>query len=438
MRSFVTADTSLGRSLRKAIALASASMKVLKSRMRPGLESQASDDTAIRFGAATLKPSISILIPTRERYSTLGAAIRTALDQDYSALEVIVSDNASADATSETVSAFKDPRLTYVRAPKRLSMCDNFELALSRASGDYVIYIGDDDGLMPGACARLASIFNTHPSEAYYWPVHDYRWPSLEEPPAIMRCRTAGHPRTIDLVQRARRVVGQGGWGWTSLPKPYHNAISRELLGRLARKTGRVFHSTQHDVFLSFALPAFTRTAVDAGESLVINGSSDASLGRNAMAAVVNNDTSPDVATFVQECGEYQIDQHLWPGLPLALRMIADAITLAISMFPEIYQGLKFNHDAFLAAWTVRRPWRDIPRFASSIIARRAEIRQIQEFSSLSYLAYAGKFKAKMGLDRLAGRTPAVSRQGPCDVWECAQLLATGVKPRSQEGPQRD
>jgi glycosyltransferase involved in cell wall biosynthesis len=84
------------------------------------------------------KPSITIIIPTRERHETLGASIRTCVEQDYADLEILVSDNASEDSTKDTVSRFKDPRLRYIRAPKRLSMTENFCFGLEHARGTYM------------------------------------------------------------------------------------------------------------------------------------------------------------------------------------------------------------------------------------------------------------------------------------------------------------
>ena len=95
------------------------------------------------------KPFISVIIPTRERADTLLFAIKTAFDQNSDDYEVIVSDNFSQDNTKEVVESFSDPRLVYVNSGRRLSMCDNYEFGLEHARGEYIIFIGDDDAIMP-------------------------------------------------------------------------------------------------------------------------------------------------------------------------------------------------------------------------------------------------------------------------------------------------
>ncbi|HXM76782.1 MAG TPA: glycosyltransferase, partial [Thermoanaerobaculia bacterium] len=57
------------------------------------------------------EPLISVVIPTRERAAKLRYTLQTVLSQPGDDFEVVVSDNASEDATAETVSSFRDSRL---------------------------------------------------------------------------------------------------------------------------------------------------------------------------------------------------------------------------------------------------------------------------------------------------------------------------------------
>ena len=100
----------------------------------------------------------TVIIPTRERPDTLKWALKTCTTQDYDNFEVIVSDNFSQDETRRVVEDAKDPRVRYLNTGKRISMTANFEFGLSHATGDYVCFIGDDDGLLPNALAELAQL----------------------------------------------------------------------------------------------------------------------------------------------------------------------------------------------------------------------------------------------------------------------------------------
>src|SRR3546814_19204795 len=64
----------------------------------------------------------------------------------YDEIERIVSDTSEVDPWT---SAAPHPRLKVVRPGTGISVVDNFNTALSHATGDYVCFIGDDDLIAP-------------------------------------------------------------------------------------------------------------------------------------------------------------------------------------------------------------------------------------------------------------------------------------------------
>src|SRR5262245_26841258 len=93
-------------------------------------------------------PRFSIVIPTRDRASTLPFTLRTCLAQEFDDCEIVVADNHSAPPTREVVDSFSDRRIRYVRTPAPLAMSDSWDFAVSQATGEYVLLIGSDDGLL--------------------------------------------------------------------------------------------------------------------------------------------------------------------------------------------------------------------------------------------------------------------------------------------------
>ena len=152
----------------------------------------------------TSKILISLIIPTRERVETLPFAIKTALDQKSCNYEVLVSDNFSADNTKEVVQSFNDSRLIYINTGKRLSMCDNFEFALEHARGKYVIFIGDDDGVMPGAIDKLETTIQSKPSSVYCWPKPIYLWPKNDKSAVVWSLPSVSYTH---LTLPTKRIV---------------------------------------------------------------------------------------------------------------------------------------------------------------------------------------------------------------------------------------
>ena len=89
----------------------------------------------------------TIAIPTFNRLDTLPQAVASALAQDYAALEVVICDNASTDGTENycRTLAAADGRVRYVRHAENIGALGNFEAALAAASGEYFMWLADDD-----------------------------------------------------------------------------------------------------------------------------------------------------------------------------------------------------------------------------------------------------------------------------------------------------
>jgi hypothetical protein len=90
---------------------------------------------------------VSIGIPTFNRAAMLDRAIASVLAQDHAAVELIVSDNASSDDTEKICLAWakRDPRMKYVRQPVNLGPTANFAACLAAATGDFFMWLSDDD-----------------------------------------------------------------------------------------------------------------------------------------------------------------------------------------------------------------------------------------------------------------------------------------------------
>lgn len=104
----------------------------------------------------------SILIPTRDRLEYLRFAIQSVLDQDFDDWEIVVADNCSTDDVPAYVQRLNEPRITCVRSDRPLPVTDNWNRALERSSGKYVVMLGDDDCLMPGYLRALDRLAREH------------------------------------------------------------------------------------------------------------------------------------------------------------------------------------------------------------------------------------------------------------------------------------
>ncbi len=99
---------------------------------------------------------VTIGLPVRNGERYLSDAVRSVLAQSYGRLELVISDNASDDATEEICRQFAraDARVRYCRQPQNIGLVDNFNAVLHMARGACFTWLGDDDWLTPTYVSR--------------------------------------------------------------------------------------------------------------------------------------------------------------------------------------------------------------------------------------------------------------------------------------------
>ena len=91
-------------------------------------------------------PLVTIGIPTYNRADGyLKDAIKSAMIQTYQNIEIVVSDNCSADNTEAFIKSLDEPRIRYHRHAENIGANNNFNYCLKMAKGDYFLLLHDDD-----------------------------------------------------------------------------------------------------------------------------------------------------------------------------------------------------------------------------------------------------------------------------------------------------
>lgn len=90
-------------------------------------------------------PLVSVIIPTHNRYNLVLTAVRSALQQTYSNIEVIVVDDGSTDDTQSVIAILKDPRLQYLRNEPAIGAAGARNAGIMAAKGELIAFLDDDD-----------------------------------------------------------------------------------------------------------------------------------------------------------------------------------------------------------------------------------------------------------------------------------------------------
>lgn len=100
-------------------------------------------------------PLVSVVIPTFNRKYLILRALKSVAQQSYSAIEVIVVDDASTDGTVDALKDREFPMaVRIVRLPVNRGPAGARNSGIRHASGKYVAFLDSDDRWLPNKLAR--------------------------------------------------------------------------------------------------------------------------------------------------------------------------------------------------------------------------------------------------------------------------------------------
>ena len=281
------------------------------------------------------RPRFSIIIPTRERAQTLYHTLVGCLRQEYDDYEIVVCDNASSSATLDVIERLSSPRIVYHRSPDLLCMADNFNLAFSVSTGEYVLFIGDDDGVMPYAFAQVDALIRETGSKAVTWNTGVYSWPNiLRDELANYIAVCASRKRTYFDGRQLIRDVMSGVSPPSFLPNAYHSVIARDVLDGIQSQAGQIFKGHGPDTYTSFSIAYAIDTFVRVETPMTISGFSSAS--SNVSFSLMNGKNANSAGALALNAS-FGITLHpLLPNLNLPWIIIADSYLQARQdQFPD-------------------------------------------------------------------------------------------------------
>lgn len=114
--------------------------------------------------AAVAAPLISVIVPCYNHGIYLRDAFASIQQQDYSAIEIVLVDDGSTDATRQVAADY--PTIKYIYQPNQgLSAARNTGIAHS--TGRYLVFLDADDWLLPGALQTNARYLQQRPELAF-------------------------------------------------------------------------------------------------------------------------------------------------------------------------------------------------------------------------------------------------------------------------------
>jgi glycosyltransferase involved in cell wall biosynthesis len=229
-------------------------------------------------------PLVSVIIPTHNRAQYAVPTIRSVLATSPD-IEVVVCDTSEVDLIS---SEFKDDhnckRLRLIRPNRPMSVVDNFNEALSGATGDYLVFIGDDDFVSNKIVevARWASNENVDSLKfsfpvLYYWPDFEHRVRGDFYAGTLHIAKFTGAICEHDAKKSLVEALNNFGGGVMEMPRAYAGMVSRTLVDKVCERYGALFGGVSPDIYSATLISVESNRCVKIDYPIVIPGASSLS-----------------------------------------------------------------------------------------------------------------------------------------------------------------
>jgi len=295
-----------------------------------------------------MNPLISVLLPTKNRLTYLRYAVESVRRQDYPHWEIVISDNHSEEDILGYAQSLHDPRISCLRTERPLHVTANWNNALDHCRGDFVIMLGDDDGLTRGYFSAMVALLDRHQQpDLIFTNAYVYAYPGVIPGRRHGFLKSDGspifrHPEPYLLRPDVAHGLAKQSMHFT-MAYPFnmqYSFVARSLIDELKHR-GAFYQSPYPDYYCTNALfLSAKRILVDPAPRVII-GVSPKSYGFYHF-----NNKEDEGASFLDNAPE-QVDierlrRILLPGTKGASAWLLAMEHLQIS-FPELHLAVDYQ-----------------------------------------------------------------------------------------------
>lgn len=229
-----------------------------------------------------MQPLLSIVVPTKNRYYFMIKLVELVDSFDFGHdVELLIQDNTiNNEEILEFLSANNYSFVSYYHEQKPLSQSGNSDLAVRNSSGEYVCFIGDDDGVTEDIleCCKWMkrkSIECVLPERIdYYWPdAHPGSKGFLSSPNFTNEIRECSSQKALkQLLERG--CIDRG-----NIPFLYQGIAKRKTLDKIWERCGTYFPGASPDIANGVSLCMVVDRFVTISAPLIIGGVSKYAAG---------------------------------------------------------------------------------------------------------------------------------------------------------------
>ena len=261
---------------------------------------------------------VSVVVPTKNRYKYLKNLITLIDSYHLSELELVIQDNSDDNAEIlDYLKGYKNDNIHYYYSTDKLTMSTNADAGICNAQGEYICYIGDDDGVCSNIvdCVKwmkLNGIDGARTGQVIFNYNED-----IGEPSRLSFVNKEPSARVEDPMKRLCQSIKRGLiLADSHIPMVYQSIVKKDVLDKVYKRGGTHFPGVVPDVSGGVCICFELKKYAVIGVPVVING-----LSKNASGGVFTKDKNGilklDEVSFITQKARDEWDKRLprlWYG----------------------------------------------------------------------------------------------------------------------------
>lgn len=241
---------------------------------------------------------LSVIIPTRNRQEYCYLSVKNIcdiVDRKNLSIEIVVADNSDNNSLQNKIVSLNKEYIKYDYSNEVRSFVDNFQYSYNLSEGEYILFLGDDDGILPHIM-DIINIADQYDIDAiipalkstYFWPGNDTIIKGGKEGLLInVFCKV--NIKKIDTLKGIKQLVKNGAQDYQKIDvaRVYHGIVHRRVIERIIGNNFKLFAGLTPDIYSSVLLSAHAKKAIRISIPLTISGicpksgSSDSATGKH-------------------------------------------------------------------------------------------------------------------------------------------------------------
>lgn len=225
------------------------------------------------------RPLLSIVIPTKNRYCYLKYFVEYFVSLDDARLELVIQDNS--DDNSEILNYLSEyqnkANVIYNYTKEWLSVVDNSDKAILNSTGEYICFIGDDDGI-DHKLIDIVEYMRSNNIDSMTCTKPVFCWPDIKSKGlnlsgiVTIRSRITNIITKIQPKLELQKSLNKGGISLENMPCVYQGVVRRKTLDLIFDRTSSFFPGPSPDMANAVALSLVVNNAIYVNSPLIISG----------------------------------------------------------------------------------------------------------------------------------------------------------------------